>query len=761
MSQNNMQKINKSYRRSLHKVVLNHVPQDVIEKGNIKKSWKYGYNAEYDFVVISKDGTLGEIISIEGLVIGLPSVPNKLRFEELPESDQKWGRYKVPADLMFFDKIYKDEKNTDAKYGEIVKKHKSFIDSDFKRKFNGDWFMNDGVPTYITGHYYFFLQHYKLTDMRRYGDFRMPQRDYFIFVEACFADERCLGSLLLKSRRSAFSTSSGSIVINKGITFKNGFFPIVSKKDTDAFTLFDRHIVKPFNELPKHLQPQRVGEINPKKELIFSSPKKKLTTNNRSDISDDGLDTLITFYATTIDAYDGTQVTYSINDEIGKMKGGLDINVYWEQAHKMCHEVGSNVVGKAICGSTANPPHKGGLNYEKFYNNSKLSTRKNKGQTGTGLYALFIPADFSTMGFFDAYGHPIFDNPSEPILNELGEMKSIGVKEYLDQRELDCDGDIQKLNSRKRNNPRVDTDAFLDEDATNMYATEGMTKHITFLKDFVQTDKYKSRVFRFDLYYKPTTENPDNVEIKHTEKGRFVASWLPPKEFRNQFKMKDGRKYPVNGHLGGLGCDPYQVSRTQYGKGSKMGLVGVTSNNTSSLSEIERNKTFVFYNFRPNTIEEAEEDVIKLMLYLSMPLLPETNKDGLVKNIYSKKLRGYVSNNPFKKRSELSPEDAKYGGLKTSPNNKGKQEEVLESYLQSNVHETIDENDIKVPFLDLNVMATEYTDQTRTKLDGIVAWQLACANVSKILIKTENPAEDFNTTHERIIDLFKTEPSYN
>ena len=340
-------------------------------------------------------------------------------------------------------------------------------------------------------------------------------------------------------------------------------------------------------------------------------------------------------------------------------------------------------------------------------------------------------------------------------------MKSIGVKEYLDQRELDCDGDIQKLNSRKRNNPRVDTDAFLDEDATNMYATEGMTKHITFLKDFVQTDKYKSRVFRFDLYYKPTTENPDNVEIKHTEKGRFVASWLPPKEFRNQFKMKDGRKYPVNGHLGGLGCDPYQVSRTQYGTGSKMGLVGVTSNNTSSLSEIERNKTFVFYNFRPNTIEEAEEDVIKLMLYLSMPLLPETNKDGLVKNIYSKKLRGYVSNNPFKKRSELSPEDAKYGGLKTSPNNKGKQEEALETYLQSNVHETIDENDIKVPFLDLNVMATEYTDQTRTKLDGIVAWQLACANVSKTLIKTENPAEDFNKTHERIIDLFKTEPSYN
>ena len=150
-----------------------------------------------------------------------------------------------------------------------------------------------------------------------------------------------------------------------------------------------------------------------------------------------------------------------------------------------------------------------------------------------------------------------------------------------------------------------------------------------------------------------------------------------------------------------------------------------------------------------------------LLLYLSMPILPETNKDGLVKNIYKRKLRGYVVNNPFKRRSELSPDDAKYGGLKTSPNNKGKQEEALETYIQSNVHESIDENDIKVPFLDLNIMATEYTEQTRTKLDGVVAWQLACAATSNTLIKTENTAEQENVTYERIIDLFKTEPTYN
>ena len=109
------------------------------------------------------------------------------------------------------------------------------------------------------------------------------------------------------------------------------------------------------------------------------------------------------------------------------MKGNLDINEYWEQAHKMCHIVGSKVVGKALCGSTANPPNKGGKNCEKFYNNSKLTSRDKTGFTKTGLYALFIPADFSTMGFFDEWGYPIYENPAKPIKNEIGDFVSIGV----------------------------------------------------------------------------------------------------------------------------------------------------------------------------------------------------------------------------------------------------------------------------------------------------------------------------------------------
>lgn len=753
-----MLKIDRSYRRNIHTVLENHIPQSVIDKKNKEKSWEYRLYPEYDnLVVISKDGTIGQILEINGLNIALPQQPDKIRWEELPQLDQKWRRYEVPKELMFFDKIYKDEPNPESKLTDVYKKHRKFIDDDMKRRRYGDFFMNDGEVIYIPGNYYFFLQHYKLTDMRRYGDFRMPQRDYFIFLEAVFADERCIGILLLKSRRSSFSTSSGSVVLNKAITWKNGFFPIVSKKDTDAQILFDRHVVKPFLNLPKHLQPQRTGEVVPKKILEFSSPKKKLTTNNKSDSSSDGLDSIITFFATTVDAYDGTQVTLSINDEIGKFKS-VDINEYWEQHHRLCHEVGSEIVGKAICGSTASSPNKGGKNYEKFYDESKLSSRGESGFTTTGLYSIFIPADFTTMGFFDEFGYVIYDNPEHPITNELGKTVSIGVKEYLDKKEAACGDDVKKLNERKRNNPRVDTDAFLDEEASNMYATPGMVSTINYLKANSDNPDVKETIFRFDLYWKDKEKL--EVGMKRNSKGRFVAvSQLPvPLEFRNKFTTKDGKRAPVNGHLGAFGCDPYQSDRTKYNNGSKQGFVGMTTDNFN-LADFQKRQTFLFYNYRPNTRDIAEEDVIMACLYFSMPILPEINKKSLVEKMLKLGLRKYVLNNPVRKKKDLTPDEEKFGGMISSVAGSSipEQESALETYIQENFHEIIESPQLlKSPFLELNDQAASYTNENRKSKDVVVAWQLACIATGRE-IKHKEPIVAQTTNTIDLLALFKYE----
>ena len=104
-----MQKLDKSYRKSIHRIVHNYIPDEVIKKRNKEKSWNYGYHPIEDMVVISKDGTIGQIIEINDLLIALPSKVDNIRNELVKAQNQKWERYEVPTDLKDFDTLYNED----------------------------------------------------------------------------------------------------------------------------------------------------------------------------------------------------------------------------------------------------------------------------------------------------------------------------------------------------------------------------------------------------------------------------------------------------------------------------------------------------------------------------------------------------------------------------------------------------------------------------------------------------------------------------
>ena len=740
-----MQLIDKSYRENLHVVVEDHVPNEIIESNNQKKAWKYGYNPEYDMVIISKDGTIGEILSINQLIIALPSSKGKeVRFKNhITNETQKWKRYDVPADLIHFDKFYGREKNIESKINEIFLRHKNFIDDDFKRIDQGCFFYNDGEICFIPGSYYFFLQHYLLPEDGVYPNFRMPQRDYFIFKEACDADNRCVGDLLLKSRRSSFTVGATSDLLRDSIRYRNSYFPIMADIEKHAKTIFQNYIIKPLVTLPKHLQPMRSGNANPVSELRFEAIKKKLTTNSKVSTEAEGLNTVVGIVASTLNAFDSTRPRRSMNDEIGKPE--MDI-IDWWAVHRKCHMEGKVVKGKARCGSTANPPQKGGRPYQILYNNSKLSTRNKTGFTKSGLYSIFIKADFAQTGFFDEWGYAVVHNPIQPIKNEIGEIINQGSKEFLDQKEASCTT-LKELNFEKRQDPRNDSDPFLDEDDTNMYATEGMMNLIKFIQDYQSEKKYQSTVFRCNFEWKDGKIDGDEVVMKRCENGRFTIyapnGIMPiPLEFRNNHIIKEGKKYPRNEHLAGLGIDPFTANRTQYG-GSKQGIVGMTTLN-HDLSENHQDLTWIHYNFRGTTFEQAVDDAIMCCLYFSIPALIERNKDSLVKEFKRRGYRNFVATDPFKLKSELSYDDKFYGGV-MSQGNINEQESGLLSYTSA-FPESINENEIKCPFLDLNTHASEYTREKRGKLDDVVSWQLARATTRKPQKKREPQSQQSEYT---------------
>ena len=77
----------------LYQVIPIHVSKQCMLKMNQHKSWKYGYNPKHDLVVISQDGTVGEIYNINGLLIGLPLQPKKIYKRSKKKEDQYWEAF--------------------------------------------------------------------------------------------------------------------------------------------------------------------------------------------------------------------------------------------------------------------------------------------------------------------------------------------------------------------------------------------------------------------------------------------------------------------------------------------------------------------------------------------------------------------------------------------------------------------------------------------------------------------------------------------
>ena len=86
------------YEQTLYKELKDVVNPKILAKQNRFKKWEYGYNVEYDFVVISKTGKIGTIIEIQGLRIALPATSEPFKRSEKQE-EQLWERFEYPKEL--------------------------------------------------------------------------------------------------------------------------------------------------------------------------------------------------------------------------------------------------------------------------------------------------------------------------------------------------------------------------------------------------------------------------------------------------------------------------------------------------------------------------------------------------------------------------------------------------------------------------------------------------------------------------------------
>lgn len=297
---------------NLYKVIEGAVPKTAFTRKNNDKSWHYGYNEDYDIVIISKTGRIGEIVDIQGLRVALPEVPKECLQRHSKPSEQYWERIDMPKELSRIQSIFQ----WNDMPAEFKSRWVDYIEQEFDYREQGCWFMNNGKPTYITGSHYMYLQ-WSSIDVG-YPDYREANRIFFIFWEACKADPRSFGMVYLKIRRSGFSFMSSSECVNIATLAKDSRVGILSKTGADAKKMFTDKVVPINSRLPFFFKPVMDGMDKPKTELAYRVPAAKITKKNMHDIDEEGilgLDTTIDWKNTEENSYDGEKLLFLAHDE--------------------------------------------------------------------------------------------------------------------------------------------------------------------------------------------------------------------------------------------------------------------------------------------------------------------------------------------------------------------------------------------------------------------------------------------------------------
>lgn len=632
----------------------------------------------YDEMIVNicPDGTSGDIINIDGLYIQIPKQPKDkdILYHDLPKEQQRWERHEPNRELLRLKSM--DDWAEAPK--EFRSKHNSYIQREFHRRTHGLWFYNNGVPTYITGAHYMLLQWTKI-DASFYGHYLDFQRKLFIHAQACEVDPRAVGQLFVKCRRSGYTNMAVSKLLTEGTLVKDKVLGIMSKTGKDAQdNIFMKKVVGMYRHYPFFFKPIQDGTTNPRMELAFREPAKRITKTNKSATAGEALNTIINWRNTVNNAYDGERLYYLFLDEAGKWEKPADIREAW-RINRTCLIVGRKIVGTALVGSTVNPMDKGGSQYKDMWFDSDPTERNQNGRTRSMLYRIFIPAYEALEGFFDKHGNPIIDDPEQPVETIDGDFVSIGARTYLNNERDALKEDANELNEVIRQFPFSPEEAYRDSVDSSIFNIGKIYEQIQH-NDMM----YPSPVVIGNFHWK-NGEKDTEVIFEPNPEGRWHLAWMPPQEIRNKKTThRNGHYTAPNSNIGVGGVDSYDLDGTVDGRGSKGACHFYNKFNMSYPS----NMFVAEYASRPPLAKIFYEDVLMAAVFFGYPVLIENNKYGIARYFEQRGYLEYLLDRP----KHLMTSHSNKSKTKGVPSNGADLLQAHAQSIESYIHNHVGEN---------------------------------------------------------------------
>ncbi len=626
--------------------------------------------------------------------------------------EQRWERTPLPdwykETLKRWKAYDKKKKDDDPEfYDEQLEQYKK---TEWDRRLNGYWFMNNGKPTFLTGSHYMFLQWWQI-DIG-YPRFRIPDLEYFYFQQYCVEDPDCMGMLEITKRRFG-KTFRGGLFLYEYITrtkMTNG--AIQSKTGMDAKKVFGKAVISPFKKLPKFFRPEYDSSlgVTPKTEIRFQQ------TNVRGSKAEDGLDkeelgSMIDHGSADPIHYDGQKIHRGFEDEWAKT---IECNIYdrHEVLRYCVQDDEGKIIGKLLYSSTVEKldTDREGIqeSAKLLWNDSDQMNKQANGRTASGLYRFFMSADRAKN--FDDYGFPNVEKT---------------IKEILADRET-VKHNPRSLTKRIKKEARTIEEAFSDDADGCIFNTI----KINLQKAYLANNPVKH--WRY-IYFHRSLETQKvtwmDVDPKKTELYWKILS-LPPNGQENKFRKENNQQYPDRTEDGCIGVDGY--SNTQGGKEYGSKLSGWIFKKFD-IRDPENSGLFIGHIYgRPNEKEDMYNQILLAAEYYSYPAYFEFVADDWYTYFKQRGRLGYLpkfpknSIDPVKLKKDVEGKD-RHRGFPTTPFALTKQNDAMMTY--------VEHHSDKILYEELLEDLPKFRPYKRTPFDRTVSAMITLVSSMEIIIK--------------------------
>lgn len=577
-----------------------------------------------------------------------PPVPIKkdILFVDYPKKDQYWRRVTYPK--LFYEFAQGITETTEEEHSELME----CVRMDIERRIYGLWFMNNGVPTYITGHNYFHLQWGDMLNGevdengKSYPDYREFQRDYFYFLDLCIKDHNCLGGFTAKAKKVGVTQMMASMYANEVITYEKIRLGVMSKTGDECRDTNIAMISYIIDNLPPIITPKRGGGDTMK--LFFGHPTQKQTGTKQYQEKvlrlqkQKVLNSVVIGKNTKVGAFDGPRYKHVWCDEFPKYHQSVKISpkaVFDKDSAAV--KLQQQIKGKFW--ATAYTPEVddiGFLESKTIYYESKKITIKQDSilkRTKSNLYCYHISSLYATEGTFDIYG-------------KADVAKAFQIN---DEERQNAAGDLKKTQALIRQGAR-------NEDESWMVGGSGSVFDNIRLQDSVNLKE--RMVFMNKPFYRRVNLEWEGIPYKSFIKvvddpnGKWYFTRMLPSGFTNKFMMADeGRNviHPYNEVYFTGGVDPFSymdVDEDGTVGGSKGASYTIALPNkllddyfsNITTGDTVSKRIVAWYCERPTDPNVFFEDMVKETLFFGKRILIENNKEWLTKLFKDKGLKNFL-----------------------------------------------------------------------------------------------------------------------